>query len=150
MPIQKKGRELVICFVPRSVFRILLEVLIMSYFFINSLQFIASYLIKSNPILYYLTLSYLILPSCSPAWHNGEDLSYNLFLFIVGFFTPLTIIIVTSCLVLAHVNVVGSLTLSLILFLIFSLVLFLTLSSYHILHPPHHHHCHLLPRSCPR
>ena len=60
-------------------------------------------------MLSYLILSYLIIPSCSPAWHNGDDLSYNLFLFIVGFFTPLTIIIVTSCLVLAHVNVVGSL-----------------------------------------
>ena len=33
------------------------------------------------------------IPSCSPAWHSGEDLSYNLFLFTVGFFTPLTIII---------------------------------------------------------
>ena len=33
---------------------------------------------------------------CSPSWRDSEALSYNLFLFGVGFFVPLTIIIVTN------------------------------------------------------
>ena len=34
--------------------------------------------------------------SCAPTWREQEHLSYNLFLFIVGFFIPLLMIIVTS------------------------------------------------------
>ena len=34
--------------------------------------------------------------SCAPAWRQQRDLSYNLSLFSVGFFIPLSIIICTS------------------------------------------------------
>ena len=37
--------------------------------------------------------------SCAPSWIYQEDFSYNIFLVTLGFFIPLTIIIVTSFIV---------------------------------------------------
>ena len=46
--------------------------------------------------------------SCAPSWRNPEDFSYNIFLFVLGFFCPLIIIILTAFAILKkirkHVN----------------------------------------------
>ena len=33
---------------------------------------------------------------CTPSWKDPEDINYNMALFIVGFFLPLSIIVITS------------------------------------------------------
>ena len=38
--------------------------------------------------------------SCAPSWIHPEDVSYNVFLFTLGFFIPFTIIIITSLIVI--------------------------------------------------
>ena len=45
--------------------------------------------------------------SCAPAWREREDVSYNLFLFTVGFFVPLTVIISASVAVMVKLRKVG-------------------------------------------
>ena len=34
--------------------------------------------------------------SCAPSWKTNDDFSYNMFLFTVGFFLPLSILIITG------------------------------------------------------
>jgi len=42
--------------------------------------------------------------SCAPSWKHPQDFSYNLFLFIVGFFCPLAVISVTGICILVSVK----------------------------------------------
>ena len=42
--------------------------------------------------------------SCAPAWKHPDDLSYNLFLFTVGFFLPLSIILGTGVKILVIIK----------------------------------------------
>ena len=42
--------------------------------------------------------------SCAPSWKNPQDFSYNIFLFIVGFFCPLAIISVTGICILVSIK----------------------------------------------
>ena len=42
--------------------------------------------------------------SCAPSWKHPDDLSYNLFLFTVGFFLPLSIILGTGVKILVIIK----------------------------------------------
>jgi hypothetical protein len=42
--------------------------------------------------------------SCAPSWSDKEDTTYNIFLFSVGFFLPLVIIITTSLSVIRSIH----------------------------------------------
>ena len=44
---------------------------------------------------------------CAPTWKDPKDFNYNIFLFVVGFFFPLSIIIFTSINVLVIVHSVS-------------------------------------------
>ena len=46
--------------------------------------------------------------SCAPSWTHPDDLSYNLFLFTVGFFLPLSIILGTGVKILVIIKKVES------------------------------------------
>ena len=45
--------------------------------------------------------------SCAPAWSEREHLGYNLFLFTVGFFIPLCVIIAASMAVMVQLRKVS-------------------------------------------
>ena len=45
--------------------------------------------------------------SCAPSWKKPEDASYNLYLFSLGFFLPMGIIIVSSVSILSTLNKVS-------------------------------------------
>ena len=42
--------------------------------------------------------------SCAPSWSHPDDAPYNIFLFSLGFFLPLIIIIITSLSVIITIN----------------------------------------------
>ena len=46
----------------------------------------------------------LFLFSCAPSWKRQSDVGYNLFLFIIGFFCPLTVIILSSISILRTIK----------------------------------------------
>ena len=52
-------------------------------------------------------LMMVVSPSCAPAWREREDVGYNLFLFTVGFFVPLIVIISASVVVMVKLRKVG-------------------------------------------
>ena len=47
---------------------------------------------------------HLTLFSCAPAWSERDHLGYNLFLFTVGFFIPLCIIVTASLAVMVQLR----------------------------------------------
>ena len=53
-------------------------------------------------------MSYFInYPSCAPSWKNPEDAAYNLYLFSLGFFLPMGIIIISSVSILSTIKKVS-------------------------------------------
>ena len=49
--------------------------------------------------------------SCAPDWRRAEDIGYNIFLFTLGFFFPLAVIVITSTLVIVHLDRVSNILL---------------------------------------
>ena len=49
--------------------------------------------------------------SCAPAWQDQQDFGYNITLFVLGFFCPLTVILLTGVrilyLVRKHLSAMG-------------------------------------------
>lgn len=50
---------------------------------------------------------FIIYCSCAPSWKKPEDAGYNLYLFSLGFFLPMGIIIVSSVSILLTIKKVS-------------------------------------------